>query len=405
MVAGCLVFAFVFIIILTTTAKKPIEWKENFHKTDKSPYGSLVFYEVYSQTVEKDKWKEVNIPMYEWLLDSIPEGSLFLFNSSLDIGEFELEKLLHWVENGSTVFLSAHALPEVLLDSLGLEITSVLENDRFEGHLLLNLTAEELKSENGYKFEKPVNASYFSTLDSINTNVLGTVDFEFDEESEQMPLPNYISIQVGDGQILLHTFPVSFSNYFLLNPELKSYTESILSYIPKGGTVYYDNYQKDGKEVYSSPLYLIFANPQLKSAYYCLIILLVIWAIFEGKRKQRPIPIIKPLTNQSLAFAKTIAGMYLEKDATTEIGKLQISLFWEYCRSHFRITFHVINPDTVCKIALLGNCPIEKTEEIFHMLQLFETKTSLSTQEVIKSTQLIDTFKSYQNERGNRLIK
>jgi len=57
-----------------------------------------------------------------------------------------------------------------------------------------------------------------------------------------------------------------------------------------------------------TPLKYILSQESLKWAYYILIVSIIVYIIFQGKRKQRVIPLIPPLKNTTLEFVRIIAS-------------------------------------------------------------------------------------------------
>ncbi|MFD2034886.1 DUF4350 domain-containing protein [Belliella marina] len=393
---GFLALILLVLLLLQVNTKPSVDWGESYSKLDKIPYGGKVIYDQLSEKIAKDRFEEVNVPAFEWLNKDPQGGTYFAFNSYYATDKSEIKKMLDWVKKGNTLFLSARNYSTPLLDSLGLKVSPLVELADFREHIELNFEDRRLRADEPYLFERVTLLEYFSKVDSTNTLVLGKMKFQ---DSESMAEPNFIAVKVGDGTVYLHTFPIAFSNYFLLEKSTKNYTEGVLAYLPSEGKVYFDNHQKMGRTVYTSPLYLFLANPKLKSAYYTMIFMLVVWIVFEGRRRQRSIPVVLPLENQTVAFSETISAMYMEREAFTEMGKQQINLFLEYCRAHFRIRFENLDEAVIRDLTIRANCPADRGVEIFSFLMAVLSKEKVSKQELLKVNKLIEEFKSYSNGR------
>lgn len=398
LLVGLLLALVVFILVLQATSKPPISWLESYDKMDKSPYGGRVFYEQFTQTVGSKKVKEINISTYEWLRNEPVEGVLLIFNSSFYPDKETSKKLLDWVEEGNTAFISARFIGQGLLDSLGIKIQSVVELNNHEESSHLFISDNSLIEGKDFLFERMAPLTYFMYPDSLPIQLLGSNGYF---GSAQEPQPNFIKMSYGEGSFILHLFPLAFTNYFLLEGDNKIYTEAILSYlaVEKYQTVYYDNYIKNGKSVFASPLYLFLSNPNLKWAYYSIILMLILWIIFEGRRKQRSIPVVKPLANQTVSFAETIAAMYLEKRAYKENVHQQIALHLEYCRTTFRLPTILLDEESILKIAARSGYPIEKTRNLFVYMDVLQKKQNYSQEDVMELNKKIMDFKAYQDGR------
>ncbi len=180
----------------------------------------------------------------------------------------------------------------------------------------------------------------------------------------------------------------------MLHENNYTYTESALSYIDPIGTIYWDTHYKNGKTTYSSPLYIFLNNRYLKWAYYTLIIGVLLWVLFEGRRKQRAIPVVEPLPNQTLTFTKTIAGMYLDKQDHKSIAAHQINHFYEYIRNRYSLATHSINPEFMNKLALKSENTLDNTRTLINYIVAINTKSSISQEELMQLNKKIEDFKN-----------
>ncbi|GHB42176.1 DUF4350 domain-containing protein [Mongoliitalea lutea] len=393
---GVLLALVLIILILQATAKPPLNWKESYDRMDKSPYGGRVFYEQFLKAIDPTPVKEIHVSTYEWLRSEPGDGTLLVFNSSFYSDKETTKRLLQWIEAGNTAFISARYMEERFLDSLGIKIQSIIELENFREHSSLFVGEEQGGTSNEFRFERITPLTYFSFTDSLAIQVLGSNKFA---DSTKDALPNFIQLSYGEGQVLLHLFPLAFSNYFLLDKENKTYTEAILGYLPMDQPIFYDHYIKNGKSIFASPMYLFLSNQHLKWAYYSVVAMLLCWIVFEGRRKQRSIPVIKPLANQTVDFAETIASMYLEKKAYHENILQQITLFLEYCRNTFRVSTETIDEEVIQKIAARSGYPLEKTRELFAYVAILEHKKESTQADVIALHKKINEFKLVQHGR------
>jgi hypothetical protein len=60
-------------------------------------------------------------------------------------------------------------------------------------------------------------------------------------------------------------------------------------------------------------LRFILSNPALKYAWWVLLGGLALFIFFNAKRKQRIVPIVEPLKNNSVDFVKSIGNLYLQE--------------------------------------------------------------------------------------------
>lgn len=374
---------------------EPVNWYPSYTKTDKIPLGSFVSYNLIKESFDTPGLQDINQPPYEFLNNNdTVSGTYFFINGSINFDKSELHTLLKWVEKGNTLFVSAKTIENRLLDTLNIETDNLISIDKISTKPLVELVNSGLKTQSPFLYDQDIYNPYFSELDTLNATILGVSQLYNDTLKIKDPKVNYIRQPFGDGQILLHTFPEAFGNYFILKDKNYQYTQSLLAYINPNQKILWDTYYKSGKTFYTSPLFLLLNNRYLKWAYYFVLIGVVLFVIFEGKRKQRSIPIIKPLKNQTLSFTKTISGMYFEKGKHKEIATKQNLLFLDYVRNVLRIPTNELNEKTIIDIAARSNNSIEDTKILFKYFDELNKKAKIEKEEVLKLYQLISIFKS-----------
>ncbi len=380
---------------LETSKPEPINWFASYAKTDKIPLGTFVFYNAIKESFNTQGLQDINQPPYEFLSDNDTiSGTYFFVNRSINFDKDELNTILRWVENGNTLFISAKIIEHKLLDTLNIETDNLISIDNISTKPLVELVNKELKTQSPFLYDQDINNPYFNELDTINATILGITQLYNDTLKINSPKVNYIQQSFGTGKILLHTFPEAFGNYFILKGKNHQYTQNLLAYINPNQKILWDNYYKSGKTFYTSPLFFLLSNRYLKWAYYFVLIGVVLFVIFEGKRKQRSIPVIEPLKNQTLSFIKTISGMYFEKRKHKEIAIKQNLLFLDYVRNVLRIPTNELNKKTIIDIAARSNNSIEDTKILFKYFDELNKKVKIEKEEVLKLYQLINIFKS-----------
>jgi hypothetical protein len=259
---------------------------------------------------------------------------------------------------------------------------------------LLNLSNPKLRAKEPYHIERDLSVRYFEEIDTLNQIALGEAQIYEDIPDMTDPKINFIKAPIGKGVIYLHAQPEVFSNYFLLWKNYAEHTENVLSYINNERTLYYDNHYKSGKSVNRSPLYILLNSKYLKWSYYFVLIGAVLYVIFEGKRKQRSIPIVKPLQNQTYEYTRTIAGMYLDRKEFHDVARKQIALFMDYIRTHYRIPTNLVNSKFFNTVASRSGNSFEDTKELFIYIEKINNQPTVSKQELKELHYKIETFKN-----------
>ncbi|WP_299210310.1 DUF4350 domain-containing protein [uncultured Dokdonia sp.] len=396
--AGVLLIVLALLVYLESSQKDPVNWFASYAKKDKIPYGSFVLYNTLKETRTEDSFKEISQPPYEFLADSNHQkGTYFFVNDYINFDEAESIQLLDWVSRGNTLYIGARGIGSTLLDTLSLDTKSFYQLDNIDRKPpLLELVNPTLKKEQPYLFDLNIQTIYFHEIDTLKTVVLGAYDYMRNDDSLTLKEPkvHFIKQSFGEGTIVLHLMPDVFTNYFMLDQENYAYTEAALRYIPDDVPIFWDNHYKNGKTINTSPLYMLFKNRYLKWAYYMLVIGVILWVFFEGKRKQRAIPIIKPLPNQTLAFTKTIAGMYFEKQDHKSIALHQINHFMEYIREEYLMETADRGLDFIERLASKSDNTQEETKRLMDYITSISQKYPITQEELLKLNKLIEAFKT-----------
>jgi hypothetical protein len=316
---------FIFVVILDSTVEEPTDWTSSYVHTDDRALASEIFYKGL-ESVASDIVHLEQSP-FETFQDNLQlKGTYFFLNNYVNLTQEENEQLLDWVSSGNTAFMASEGIPKILLDTLGLNVSFYVSNSEIEYRPSFNLKEESLQLPDYKTSRKTFEYLYFSEIDSVKTKALGLVKTNQDQEAKHT---NYIELTWGKGKFLMHLAPQVFTNYFMVDENNSNYTSRTLSYLNLEQPIFWDNYYKSGKDINTNPMYYLLSNPYLKSAYYLIIFTSILYVLFAGKRKQRPIPVEEPVQNKSYEFTQTIAGMYLDKKDHKAIAQKQINSFLE----------------------------------------------------------------------------
>src|SRR5690606_39036472 len=119
---GLFLLLVLFLTYLEASEPEPVNWNPSYMETDKIALGSYVFYELYEEAFPGEI-KKIKVPPFEFLSGE-QEGTYFFLNNYLHIDKAELDKLLSWVDQGNTLFLSSGYYSENLLDTLKIEVAT-----------------------------------------------------------------------------------------------------------------------------------------------------------------------------------------------------------------------------------------------------------------------------------------
>lgn len=379
-------------MIAEVTKPKAINWRDSYSAADKIPLGCyVVFNEL--KTFSNQEIITTSSSIFE-ALKNIPDSTkttLVLINNYINLDKQDSNALLNYVENGNTVFISSGYFYGNAIDTLNVTLergyTKFYKNPSYN-----RFTSPSLK-QNDRRFEDVVENSYFTSIDTLKTTVLGTLTIESEDEDKTMVTnANFIKVPFGEnnGTFYLHTNPFAFTNYHLLNNN-EDYAATVLSYLPKQQIIW-DNYYKSGRKVIKSPLRFILTNQALKWAFYLALLALILFIIFRGKRTQRIIPVLTPLQNTTVAFTQTIGDLYYQHGDFTIIVEKKIEYFLEYIRTKYYLNTNELNEPFISKLALKSTNTNEESKTIIDYIIYLKSKSQHNEQDLMKLNQLIEKF-------------
>lgn len=382
---------FVLLIFLEYTKPKKINWLPSYNHTHTIPFGTKVLYEEMKHLF-KGRFKSVSEPPYTFLnSEKQAEGAYFFVNKNVIFGKEEMDALLNWVSEGNMLFIASSSYEESLLDTLGLQMDYVVDYETLKLSYSLSLKNKSFDSIKSANYDRSVTIQYFTDTDSLKSvkSAVGDVFIS----GKQKKYTNVVQRPFGQGKIILSLFPEAFTNYFLLKSPNEGYVSGLLSYLESANQIFFDTYYKAGTKYYSSPMYVFLNNNSLKWAYYFILIAAFFYIIFEGKRKQRNIPVITPLKNQTLHFVRTIANMYYEKSNHGDIAKYKINQFLAYIRSQQPAGNIEFDNENIKSIASRNGKNEEDTKKLFNLITLTQQKEHITKNELVQLNQMIDDFK------------
>tara|TARA_R110000868_G_scaffold120862_1_gene320839 strand:+ start:512 stop:1723 length:1212 start_codon:yes stop_codon:yes gene_type:complete len=395
-ILGIFLTVLIGIVVTEIVRPKPLNWRSSYTAADKIPFGCYVLFKELPNLFPDQEIYSSNESLYNILAgrDSSKTSNYLLINDFLDLDKQEAHQLLQYVHDGNDTFIAASSFGDILSDTLNIEVETQysIKEDTVQIHLTNNSF-----SKRNYNLSRGVYNTHFSSVDSLNTTLLGYLSFNPEEglinkaSTKKTEGPNFIRVKFGKGNFFLNTTPQTFTNYYMLKDNA-DYVANAFSYLGDKD-VYWDNYKKSGLVVISSPMRFILNQESLRWAYYLGMIGLLIFVVFKAKREQRIIPVIKPLENSSIEFAKAVGGLYYEHRDFTDLTSKKINYFLEHIRSHYYLNTETITEKTARDLSAKSGKPLSETQEIIDLITYLRNKTHHSEQDVIQLNKKLNQFK------------
>jgi len=328
-----------------------------------------------------------------------------LITKNLFLTYAEVNAFMDYVKAGNDLFISADYIDSRLLENINCN-TERLGEIADETRGIMHETKVSMYF--GDNFNSPTYGYYYypflnalSGYDTSFARVLGV---------NEINTPNYVILFAGKGRIYLHVAPRIFGNYFLLTGDNYKYFENVISYLrsdPKN--IYWDEYYKNtnssrrknnngrNSEDNFSSLSVINQHAPLLWAFWLAITGLLLYIIFNVKRKQRVINIVKPNANTTLIFTETVGRLYLQKKNNSHIAEKMITYFYEHIRKKYFISTAIINDEFINSLSGKSGVSKEKTQQLFSLIERIQSDENVDDTELLLLNTEIENF--YKNQR------
>lgn len=378
--------AFGVFVVVSLLGPMQYDWTPTYAAEDKNPYGAYVLNELLPELFKGRNFIVSNQTMYE-LQDSLKQGeNVLILTHSFRSGKEDAEVLLKHVEKGGSVFIGAQSFYDKLADTLRLATSDYLftggmyEQRRDTSYL--KFVNPRLDTGQTFIFRRENIHNYFSRFDSTRTTVIAENDFH---------QPVTILLRWGKGNFILNCTPLAFTNIYLLKRDNHAFAATTFSYLlPRNS--YWTEFYSVGRLEASTPLRYILTHEPLAWAYYIALLSLLLFIAFEAKRKQRVIPIVKPLENTSLEFAGTIGNLYYGRRDHKNIAEKKILFFFDQVHSR-----HFLNPNTSSEtfVTLLSKKSGKSEDEVrtlFQLIAAVRKQSSIKEAELIELNTMLEKF-------------
>lgn len=366
---------------------------ETFSENDKLPFGTYVMHnqlaQLFSQNAVREK-KQTFALTYDEISDT---GSLYVcISKNLFLSETDRKDMLSYVSNGNTLFIAAENIDTSFLKDLGCAINAYVIDlgfiERPMSYTSVAMNPAIYNDMDKYSYFYFNSQNWFSKYDTTSAKVLGINDNGY---------ANFIMLFYGKGRIYLHCEPRVFGNYFLLQKNNYHYLENVFAFMPETPEhVFWDdyynnhNYAKDGKG--RSGLSFLLQFPPLAWAFWLLVLMLLFFVLFNGKRRQRVIKIIPPNTNTTVAFTETVGRVYYQKKDNKNIADKMITYFFEYLRNQYFLNTSQLNDAFIDTLSRKSAVPKETVEVLLASIASIQQATKISNQQLLLLNKQIENF-------------
>ncbi len=375
------------------------DWSRTFRNNDSNPFGMKVLHRVLPEIFPEQKIEVSRVPPFNQLSESKTKlsGNYIIIDQYLEknyeakgLSDQDVNGLLQFAADGNSVFLASNTFPESLLDKLGLALATVeLASEGFnKDGLVIKKKPLKVKLLNPafrqktVELEKETYESYFVAKDTLNVKALAVNDSSH---------TNIIQYDLGKGKLYLCAVPELFTNYYLLKDDKDPIVVKILSYLPVQPVIY-DEYTKQGRLGEQSMFRFMKSKPALTWVYYLSIAGLILYLLFEGKRRQRIIPIVKPKENSTLNFIMTVGSLfYQSKDNQALVRKKTELLKW-FIFKRTGLRYEAENMEFRDKLIQKTTIPAEEITTLLQWIKAADQNHKFNDDELITFNKMIESL-------------
>jgi len=401
--AGLLVFFYL-------QSRGATDWSESYDSTSDHPYGTSVMRKLVRRAADSARFHLIQEPLPEALPRQPGREATYIYIGKGNYTDStDLHALLEFVAAGHTAFISSRFLPNRLLDTLfpyGLCDSLSEETVSYHSARQVSLGIPHLSNRSyAYHFQQEADTLlyYWAFLYArdycylpARLTPLGTMDSIW---------INFARVSFGEGDFLLHTTPLAFSNFALLEESHFEYAQGVLGHVPEG-PVYWDLRREQLRSLpppqqsYSaqSPLKYVLSQPPLAWAWYLMLALGLLYVLFQAKRRQRIIPVLEKNTNTSLEFVATIGRLYFMQQNHKQLCLQKTRLFQSFLKRRYGFNARSLkDAEERRRLATVAEVDPGKLERLVILAQNIQGASLVSERTLEEYHHLLDYF--YKNSK------
>jgi hypothetical protein len=390
----------VLVFLYLTLNKNRYNWNESYSSKSTQPFGTKYVHEILKSFATEGFTHNSEKPL-ETLLDSASYSqtayvSINYYWDDDSIGGTALQK---FIANGNDAFIICRYLPERLIRNLylaecaqALRVSSIASKN-----INANFYHPAFSVSQPYTFKYQIKNEDVDYMWQYLDNKLLC-----DSTSSIIPLGffepdhvNFFRIPHGKGSLFIHTNPILFTNFFMVQEGNLNYSASLFSHSPYRKIIW-DEYHSPfsfnrNPNSYSNPLYYIMEQPALRYSWWLLVALTLLYVVFAAKRQQRPVPVVEKKANTSLAFLKMVSSLHFRNKNHGDIARKKMRFFLHTVRSRYGLQTHTIDSHFIEKLSAKSQVSQPEVEVIFQQYKI------INNFQEIDSAPLANLYNAIQN--------
>lgn len=374
-------FFFIILVIMgifQLNQKALIDWTKSFDVNSKEPFGLYVL-DQEANHLFNNQLERVRMTPYEYYTKEKRQSQHNIIVIENDIDLESWKKILQQVEQGSNAMIVSRSAPKEIQDSLGV----LYSRQYYDNNFIAEFTDKKLKDTLHIS-----TGSDKKIIERIGPKVEILGNTFSTKPNENSKYANFVTINFGQGQLYLHTEPIVLTNYYLLKSRSR-YPSKLFSFLPQQKTIWFT--EKSLSKNQQSPMRFILSNLPLRYALYIGLVGLLLFMIFNAKRKQRIIPTVEPIKNTTLEFVKSIGNLYLQEGNFHDMMAKKSQYFLHKIRTDLLIDTSHLDQDFINKLHLKTGAPVSNIQQAVDLMKKAQDPyAEVLQEEFIKMNKLLD---------------
>ena len=409
-----------------------VDWSERYIKDKEMAKGTHFVAELLKHYDENRNFKELDSPIHE-SLNSIEAPTNYVFiGKEIYLPNEDLEVLLDYVYRGNNAFLFTRSLTSKLMQELEFEEDG--HSDWFYESAYSNGVSQSLvnpdlsisqdscfdymrygRSGRSWKFFSPLlldslegeklGASTMSTSLYRYNNTSYYMNTESDTVDTIINEINYFRISYGEGYFYFHSQPIIFCNASLTERTNLDYINGVFAYLNEGDILWEEHnwvFKRPFSKTYipqsrfmqkdESILKMILENEELKWGWYTLLLMAILFVVFNGKRKQATIRLLPDYANTTLLQIKKMGFLYEDIGDYFDITQSMFENFLWFLHVKLNIDTHQESEKIIRDIVKSTDYDEETIRSIFGTYKKIENWKSVTHGVFIKLHDDIEKF-------------
>jgi hypothetical protein len=393
---------FIFVLLLacsgciTDAQKELTKWNVTLKNTDKTPYGTWLAYQSLKYYFPDSKiealstgFKYTNMDAKIKYADSNGRSMIIFEGMYFNLTDLEWDELKEFIKNGNEVIVFCSWLDNKIEEEMnchkegnGNEINKFYANKTDFDNIDELCLSDDRKKKYGYEGRSI--KGFFTFKDDSELSKTTEQDSSQDTVTAPPPTPDtlgfagnhpdFVRYKIGSGHLTLHAAPLALSNYFLLQNGNENYLTAIWQTFPKDVShIYWNDFYV--REAGTSSMDILWRYPATRYALILAISALLIYILFESKRKQRIIPVIAPLKNDSVSFVETVGRLYYNKGDHNNLAEKMVQQFLEWVRTHYLLNTNLLNENFIQQLTIKSGQPEASVRALLEMISELRTGT------------------------------